>query len=102
MSQSVHVRIKDRNGDASEGRLRLFEFQGSFEYGAYNKIGAVDFSDEKAPVMSIGNVRVVGRMEKIEKPVLVLRKEEGGRLVLFGKIYEKVVFDKRPVFVLRG
>lgn len=92
---------KDPNINST--KLVMLEFQGRIESDLPSKSGmVVGQLDMQGCTLQIGNQKLKGKRVKLAKPFAVTRKDkDGASLVIQNIITEKIIFDSRPMTMMK-
>lgn len=91
--------IKDDRSSDSKERI-LLDLQGSIEVETSAEsigVGNLDLSNPEAPVLLIGHHRIQGKVQKLQKPLAILQKDERNYYVK-NLIYKTFLFNARPSY----
>lgn len=99
--------------DGEDEEVFLLEFQGKFtgldQKGSDSLVKlselmqqGLDMSAKESIIFTVGSYQVKGRLQKLPKPLLVLkRKSREEDLQAISVIRQKIVFAERPVLIMQ-
>lgn len=91
--------IKDDRSSDSKERI-LLDLQGSIEVETSAEsigVGNLDLKNPDAPVLLIGHHRIQGKVQKLQKPLAILEKDERNYYVK-NLVYKTFLFNARPSY----